>query len=126
MVRVSKVYYLIYSGDEEPRLYGIHVILDSAKALFDKLIEDERLNAHLTLSSCSISEHGLVVGRTMLFSFHREMGFTVDHSVMSIVKVDESALDLKLHLPDDCKDARPLEDNDILSLSIDEYFNPIQ
>jgi hypothetical protein len=125
-MRVSKIYYLIHHGDEEPRLYGIHLILDSAKALFDRIAQDNRMNAHLTMSACSVSEHGILIDRRLLFSFHREMGFTVDHSVMSIIKVDESALNLTLKLPDDCKDAKPLEDNDILSLSIDEYFNPVQ
>ena len=125
-MRVSKIYYLIHHGDDEPRLYGIHLILDSAKALFEKITEDDRMNKHLTMTACSISEHGILIDRKLLFSFHREMGFTVDHSVMSIIKVDESALNLTLKLPDDCKDAKSLEDSDILSLSIDEYFNPVQ
>jgi hypothetical protein len=125
-MRVSKIYYLIHHGDDEPRLYGIHLIQDSAKALFDRITQDDRMNKHLTMSACSVSEHGILIDRKLLFSFHREMGFTVDHSVMSIIKVDESALNLTLKLPDDCKDAKPLEDNDILSLSIDEYFNPVQ
>lgn len=125
-MRVSKIYYLIHHGDDEPRLYGIHLILDSAKALFDRISQDERMNAHLTMSACSVSEHGILIDRRLLFSFHREMGFTVDHSIMSIIKVDESALNLTLKLPDDCKDAKSLEDNDILSLNIDEYFNSVQ
>jgi hypothetical protein len=126
MVRVSKIYYLIHNGDDEPRLYGIHLILDSAKALFDRLTQDDRMNAHITLTACSMSEHGIVIDRKLMFSFHREMGFTVDHSVMSIIKVDESALDLKLKAPQDGSEAKPLADDDILSLSIDEYFNPVQ
>ena len=126
MVRVSKIYYLIHNGDDEPRLYGIHLILDSAKALFDRLIQDDRMNTHITLTACSMSEHGIVIDRKLMFSFHREMGFTVDHSVMSIIKVDESALDLRLKAPQDGSEAKPLADDDILSLSIDEYFNPVQ
>lgn len=126
MVRISKIYYIIHNGDEEPRMYAIHLIQDSAKALFDRLTEDDRMNKHLTMTACSVSEHGILIDRKLLFSFHVEMGFIVDHSVMSIIKVDESALDLTLKLPEDCKDATPLEDNDILSLSIDEYFNPVQ
>lgn len=126
MVRVSKIYYLIHNGDDEPRLYGIHLILDSAKALFDRLTQDDRMNAHITLTACSMSEHGIVIDRKLMFSFHREMGFTVDHSVMSIIKVDESALELTLKAPQDGSEAKPLADDDILSLSIDEYFNPVQ
>ncbi len=102
------------------------MILDSAKALFDRITQDERMNAHITLSSCSVSEHGIVIDRKLLFSFHREMGFTVDHSIMSILKVDDSALELKLKVPQDVDDAKPLTESDILSLSIDEYFNPVQ
>jgi hypothetical protein len=45
---------------------------------------------------------------------------------MSILKVDDSALELKLKVPQDVDDAKPLTESDILSLSIDEYFNPVQ
>ncbi len=124
MVRVAKVYYMIHYGDEEARLYGIHMILDSAKALFERLREDNRMNKHITLTSYSMSEHGIVIERKMLYSFHREMGIVIDHSVMSMMKVDDAAVEQLLSLQED---GRPqLSESTILSLSLDEDLRSIQ
>lgn len=102
MVRVAKVYYMIHYGEEEAKLFAIHMILDSAKALFDRLTTDRAMNAHITLSACNTSEHGIVIGRKLLFSFHRETGLTIDHAA---VKVDDVLDEVRLQLPDDDADS---------------------
>lgn len=124
MVRVAKVYYMIHYGDEEARLYAIHMILDSAKALFDRLRTDNHMNKHITLTSVSVSEHGIVIDRKMLYSFHREMGIVIDHSVMAMMKVDDSVIEQLLELPEDGKPT--LSESTILSLSIDEDLRALQ
>lgn len=124
MVRVAKVYYMIHYGDEEARLYAIHMILDSARALFDRLREDKHMNKHITLTSVHVSEHGIVIDRKMLYSFHRDMGIVIDHSATSMMKVDDNVVEQLLALQEDGKPQ--LSDSTILSLSInDEDQRPI-
>ncbi len=80
MSRPHKVYYMIHQGEEVSSLYAIYLILDSARALFDKLTENEKLNGHLTLSAFSVNQHGVITEKKLLFSYKRKMGFTVDLS----------------------------------------------
>jgi hypothetical protein len=80
-------YYMIRSSEKDSLIIAIHQVLDSAMAVFDKIIRKTKYSGYLELVRIHTDDYGMTLSERTIHSYHSESGFIVCHQMVDGVLV---------------------------------------
>lgn len=92
-------YYIIRNADKENHISAIHQVLDSAVAVFDKMVTKSNFTGYLEIVRISTDTQGMTIGEFTIQSYSSKSGMIISHQIVDGVLHVQNSPSLSIRVP---------------------------